>query len=100
MKRTRQPTPPGEMLDEEFLKPLEMTASDLASRMRVRRRCVAEIVAGNREITPDIAIRLGAVFAMSPEFWLNLQNRYSLWRCRKKFRKDYEKIQAIKTART
>lgn len=67
------PTPPGEMLLEEFLKPLGMTQTELARRIGVDYVRVNEIVHGKRRVTPSTALRLARVFGTTPEFWINGQ---------------------------
>jgi addiction module HigA family antidote len=69
---------PGEILDEEFLKPLAITQYRLAKDISVSPRRINEIVNGQRAITADTALRLGRYFGMAPEFWLNLQSHYDL----------------------
>jgi antitoxin HigA-1 len=69
---------PGEILDEEFLKPKGITQYRLAKDIGVPPRRINEIVNGLRGITADTALRLGRYFAMAPEFWLNLQTHYDL----------------------
>lgn len=69
---------PGEILDEEFLKPLSITQYRLAKDICVPARRVNEIIHGNRSITADTALRLSQYFGTSAEFWLNLQSRYDL----------------------
>jgi len=69
---------PGEILEEEFLKPLEISQYKLANDISVSRRRINEIVHGDRAITADTALRLAEYFGNSPEFWLNLQSRYDL----------------------
>jgi addiction module HigA family antidote len=69
---------PGEILDEEFLKPMAITQYRLAKDIGVPPRRINEIVNGQRAITADTALRLGRYFRMSPEFWLNLQSHYEL----------------------
>jgi addiction module HigA family antidote len=71
--KERAPTPPGEMLLEEFLKPLGMTQAELAERIRVPYVRVNELVNGKRRVTPSTALRLAKAFGTSPEFWLNGQ---------------------------
>ena len=71
-------TSPGEMLAEEFLKPLEMSQHRLAMCIRVPSTRIGEIVRGRRAITPDTALRLARFFSTSPEFWLNLQQMHDL----------------------
>src|SRR5262249_28304485 len=63
---------PGEILDEEFLKPMSITQYRLAKDIGVPPRRINEIVKGRRAITADTALRLGKYFGMAPEFWLNL----------------------------
>jgi addiction module HigA family antidote len=72
------PVHPGEILAEEFLKPLALTEYRLAKGLRVPARRINEIVHGKRAITADTALRLGRFFRNSPRFWLNLQNAYDL----------------------
>jgi len=71
-------TSPGEMLAEEFLKPLGLSQNQLAMNMRVPSTRIGEIVRGKRAITPDTALRLARFFKNSPEFWLNLQQMHDL----------------------
>lgn len=78
--KDRAPTPPGEMLLEEFLKPLGMTQTDLATRIRVPYVRVNEVINGKRRITPSTALRLAKAFGTSPEFWLNGQLASDLYR--------------------
>jgi antitoxin HigA-1 len=73
------PTHPGEMLLEEFLRPLDMTQVELAKRIQVSYPRVNEIVRGKRGISPDTALRLAALFGTTPEFWLNGQRNWDLW---------------------
>lgn len=71
-------THPGEMLLEEFLKPLGITQNALALKIRVPATRIGDIVHGKRAITPDTALRLARFFGNSPEFWLNLQQMHDL----------------------
>jgi addiction module HigA family antidote len=75
----RPPTHPGEMLLEEFLKPLGLTQTALAERIRVSYPRVNEIVNGKRGVTPDTALRLAKLFGTTAEFWLNGQRNWDLW---------------------
>ena len=74
------PTHPGEMLLEEFLKPLGMSQTDLAAKIGVSYPRVNELVHGNRGVTPDTALRLEQLFGMEAQFWLNLQLAWDLYR--------------------
>jgi len=81
-KMERVTTHPGEMLREEFLVPLGITANALALRIRVPATRVGEILHGRRAVTPDTALRLARFFGNSPEFWLNLQQMHDLSKAR------------------
>ena len=72
------PIHPGEILREEFLKPIGISQYRLAKDISVPPRRINEIVHGKRSVTADTALRLGRFFNMSPQFWLNLQTRYDL----------------------
>ena len=69
---------PGEILDEDLLKPLKLSQYRLAKDFGVPARRINEIVKGERGITADTALRLGRFFNRSPQFWLNLQSHYDL----------------------
>jgi addiction module HigA family antidote len=69
---------PGEILSEEFLKPLGLSMNQLALALRVPGNRINAIVAGQRGITADTALRLGRYFGTSPQFWINIQGRYDL----------------------
>jgi len=79
LPKNRPPTHPGEMLLEEFLKPMKFTQSDFAVRLGVSFPRLNEIVKGRRGVTPDTALRLAKVLGMSAEFWLGLQANWDLW---------------------
>lgn len=69
---------PGEILLEEFLKPMSLSQNKLAMAIRVPAPRINEIVHGKRSISADTALRLGKFFDMSPQFWMNLQTQYDL----------------------
>jgi len=69
---------PGEILTEDFLKPMGLSQYRLAKDIGVPARRINEIVKGERAITADTALRLGRYFKMSAQFWLNLQSHYDL----------------------
>jgi len=77
-KRDFEPIHPGEILLEEFLKPMNISQYRLAKDISVPQRRISEITQGKRSITADTALRLGRFFGMEPQFWLNLQARYDL----------------------
>jgi addiction module HigA family antidote len=76
--KTMEPVHPGEILWEEFLKPLNVTQYRLAKDINVPARRINEIVHGKRSITANTALRLSRYFGLSERFWLNLQSRYDL----------------------
>jgi antitoxin HigA-1 len=76
--KTTGPVHPGEILSEEFLKPLKVSQYRLAKDISVPARRINEIVHGKRSVTADTALRLSRYFGLSERFWLNLQSRYDL----------------------
>ena len=72
------PVRPGEILREDFMKPLRLSVNRLALDLHVPATRIGEIVHERRRITPDTALRLGRYFKTNPEFWRNLQNFYDL----------------------
>ena len=73
------PTHPGEMLLEEFLKPICMSQTELAAKIGVSYPRINELIHGKRGITPDTALRLDQLFGMEAQFWLNLQLAWDLY---------------------
>ena len=90
----RTPTHPGEMLLEEFLKLMELSQRQLADAIMVPYQRVNELVNQRRGITPSTAMRLAKFFAMSADFWLNLQQRWDLYKAQEQ---EQEQIDAIVT---
>ena len=80
----RPPTLPGEMLLEEFIKPMNLTQKAFASHMGWTHAKLSEIVHGKRGITPETALDLADALNMEPEFWLNLQRDWQLWHAKQK----------------
>jgi addiction module HigA family antidote len=79
MSRKRlDPIPPGEILREEFMRPLGITVSALAREIGVPANRISQLVNGKRAFSADTALRLGKYFGMSPEIWLDLQSEYEL----------------------
>jgi addiction module HigA family antidote len=79
---------PGEVLDEEFLKPLHVSAYRLAKETKIPQTRISEILKGKRRITADTALRLAKFFGTTPQFWLGLQNDYDLEESKKDISKD------------
>ena len=78
MTRKLKPVHPGEILREEFMKPLGLSMNRMAMDLRVPVTRIAEIVAERRSVTADSALRFARYFKNSPTFWMNLQSRYDL----------------------
>jgi addiction module HigA family antidote len=79
-KVTRQPTSPGEVLGEEFLKPLGLTQKRFADHIGCDVKVINRIVNGRCAVTAEMAVRLGAALGTTPEFWLNAQQAVDLHR--------------------
>lgn len=75
----RQPTHPGNILKEDYLKPLSVTIQDMASILGVSRKTLSKIINCRGAVTPDMALRLSRALNTTPELWLNLQKNYDLW---------------------
>jgi len=82
----RRPTPPGEMLLEEYLKPAGITQAALAMKMGVPIQRVNGIIAGRRAVTAETAILLSRALGTTPELWLNLQVAVDLWDAQERMR--------------
>ena len=89
---------PGEILYEEFLLPMNITAYRIAKDTNMPATRVSEIIKGRRRITADTALRLSVYFGNSAEFWLGLQDEYDLRREREKLEKELKKIPHAATA--
>ena len=95
----RMPTHPGEMLVEEFLKPMDITQRDLADAIHVPYQRINELVNQKRGVTPSTALRLARFFGMSADFWLNLQMRWDLYKAKESEKQDIENIQDFRHLR-
>jgi len=87
---------PGEILLEEFLKPLNISAYKLSKDIGIPQTRTSEIIKGNRSITADTALRFSYYFGNSAKFWLGLQNDYDLEEEKKIKAKDFKRIKRIK----
>jgi addiction module HigA family antidote len=92
------PVHPGEILREEFLAALGMSAGALAKRLNVPRTRIESLVAETTAMTPDTALRLGKFFATSPEFWMNPQTAFDLTTQRQAMREEIAAIEAMRAA--
>ncbi len=95
----REPTHPGEMLLEEFLKPMGLSQKKLAEGIRVPYQRVNELIRGRRGVTPSTALRLARFFGMSPDFWLNLQIRWDLYHAQQAEAFTLREIRQVKRTR-
>lgn len=100
MLNIRKPTTVGEILQEEFLSPLELKVSDLAKMLDVHRNTVSAIINNHSRLTLEMAVKLAKVFGTSTEFWLNLQNNVDLWELNhnQRFQQSLAKVQIANTA--
>lgn len=91
----REPTHPGEMLLEEFLKPMGLSQRDLADGIHVPYQRVNELVNGRRGITPSTALRLARYFGNSAGFWLALQHRWDLYHAMRQEARELKRIHRV-----
>jgi addiction module HigA family antidote len=95
----RPPTHPGEMLLEEFLKPMNLSQVEFAARIGVSYPRLNELIHGKRGMTPDTALRLEQVLGMPADFWLGLQTKWDLWYAqRSEDAKAIKKLERIRTS--
>jgi addiction module HigA family antidote len=90
---------PGEILLEEFIKPMGITAYRLAKETGVAQTRISQIINKKRSLTAETALRLGKYFGISPEFWLGLQNDYDLEENRNLIENELKHIQTFKKAK-
>ena len=95
LERTIPPTPPGEMLKEDFLPDYGLTATTLARALGVSSKSVNDILNQRRGLSLGMALRLARLFGNTPEFWLNAQRAVEVWKARPKYHRPLEKIQPI-----
>ena len=97
-KREIPPTYPGEMLGEDFMPDYGLTTASLADALGVTRQTVNGLLWKRRAITPIRALRLGLLFGISPEFWLNAQHSIDLCKSEKRFQKELNQIHPLNVA--
>ena len=90
----RQPTHPGKIIKEDYLKPLSIAINELASILGISRKTLSKIVNERGAITPDMALRLSRAFDTTPDLWLNLQKNYDLWQAEHKSN-EWQKIKPL-----
>jgi addiction module HigA family antidote len=92
------PVHPGEILREEYLLPLKMSAGTLARKLNVPRTRIERLVAGQTPVTTDTALRLAKFFRTSPEFWMNMQAGYDLKIEAARKKRELSRIRAMEAA--
>ncbi|MCP4700933.1 MAG: HigA family addiction module antidote protein [Gammaproteobacteria bacterium] len=93
-KRKRQPTHPGNILKEDYLAHLEITVTEMASKLGVSKKTLSNILNEKGTVTPDMALRLSRVFETTPDLWLNLQKNFDLWQAEHSSN-DWKKVQPL-----
>ena len=96
--KNRPPTTPGEVIQEEFLVPLEMSQAELAREMGVPTNRISQLVSGKRALTAETALRLEAVLGIDAGTWMNLQAACEIWEAKKvKPARGLHRLKALKT---
>lgn len=98
MEKIRPFTHPGIILKEEFAEPLSLTQAKLAHDLDVGIKTISELYNEKRGISPLMAIKLSVYFGTTPEFWMNLQNNYDIYKTYLKEKEEIKKIKALKIA--
>lgn len=91
---------PGEILLEEFLKPMGITAYRLSKETKIDQTRISEITHGKRSISVDTALRFAKFFGNSPEFWINLQNHYDILEKKQKMHSELKRIKPLILSQT
>lgn len=91
--KKRKPVHPGEILREDYIKPLSLTITELSKTLGVSRKTLSKIVNEKGSVTPEMALKLSRVFNTTPELWLNLQRNYDLWEARRTI--SWKKVEPI-----
>jgi antitoxin HigA-1 len=94
----REPTHAGEMLLLEFLEPMHLTQRDVAKGIGVPYQRINELVNGRRGVTPSTALRLAKFFNTTPDFWLNLQQRWDLYQANRNEQEALSRIKPVHAA--
>ncbi len=93
-KITRKRTHPGELIREEYMKPLKLSVTSLAASLGISRKTLSTIVNERAGVTPDMALRLSRAFSTSPELWMNMQQGYDLW-VAENGNSDWQKVEPV-----
>lgn len=92
------PPHPGEIIREEYMKPLGLTVTEMARHLGISRKTVSLIINEHVAVTPETALRLGKALGTSAKLWLGTQQSYDLWKTKRIKKHDLSKIHRIKTA--
>lgn len=87
---------PGEVLNEEFLKPMGISVYRVAKETGLSQTRLGQIIKGKRRMSAETAVKLGKFFDMPPEFWMNLQSLYDIEDAKKRYKKDIASIKSFK----
>jgi addiction module HigA family antidote len=93
--KKREPTSPGEILLEEFLKPMGMTQRQLADHIGCDYKVINRIINQRTSVSPEIALKLAKAFGVTPQFWLNAQMAVDLWRIATEEEDELSKIERL-----
>ncbi len=91
----RKPVTVGEMLNLEFLEPLKISNSELATAMGVHRNTISNLIRNKTALTSDLANKLAAALGNTPEFWLNIQHAVDVWECNHSFADTQKSIKRL-----
>jgi addiction module HigA family antidote len=94
----RRPTHPGEILREDFLPDYGLSVASLAEALGVSRQSVNELLRERRAMSPEMALRLAALFEMSADFWVDLQRAVDLWDAAQALKKELKAIRPLQVA--
>ena len=97
MTKAHAPITPGEILQTEFLEPLDITPYRLARATGLSQTRISEVIHGKRRITPDTALRLSKALGLSERFWLNIQNDYDIETAHDYHKDDLSKVEVLVT---
>ncbi len=98
MTKAHAPITPGEILQTEFLEPLDITPYRLARATGLSQTRISEVIHGKRRITPDTALRLSKALGLSERFWLNIQNDYDIENEHDHHEDDLSEVEVLVTA--
>ena len=93
-KMKRKPIHPGKIIQEDYLKPLSITITEMASILGVSRKTLSKIINEKGSITPDMSLRLARAFDTTAELWMNLQKNYDLWQA-EHISKDWQRVKPL-----